>query len=374
MLFNEWQGKHLLKSAGIAVPKGLLISASDDAYDSPLAFPVAVKAQLRQGGRGKAGGVIKASNAAEVQAAVNRLLSTDFSGERPDRVLVEEWQLAARELYLSVTIDGEAGGYSVLYAPQGGIDVETGKPPACYPVGHPEAFRGHAFRSILSTVEDDAAVREGIVVLARRLLRIARAHDCLTIEINPLIVTEDGALVAADAKVVCDTAAAFRAADIQRLQKDSWGREDEWSRKCLEADLMLVRLKGNVGLISGGAGMTMAVMDLIERAGGQPACFLDCSANPTPAGYRVAFSLLDHADEVGAILVSIFGGATQMERVARVLTDIMAERQAGKPVLFRLDGTNADQASEIMRDAGLINHATLEDAVASAVEAVKAAA
>ncbi len=137
---------------------------------------------------------------------------------------------------------------------------------------------------------------------------------------------------------------------------------------------MLVRLEGDVGLISGGAGMTMAVMDLIEKAGGQPACFLDCSANPTPAGYRLAFSLLDNADEVGAILISIFGGATQMERVAQVLTDIMAERQAAKPVVFRLDGTNADQASEIMRDAGLINHATLEDAVANAVEAAKAAA
>ena len=363
-----------MQSAGIAVPEGFLVSGDDDAYDTPLAFPVAVKAQLKQGGRGKAGGVIKASDAAEVHAAVNRILSTDFSGERPDRVLVEEWQLAARELYLSVTIDGEADGYSVLYLPEGGIDVETSRPAVRYPVGQPDAFRGHEFRSILATVEDDATVRERVVALARRLLRLARARDCLTIEINPLIVTAEGALVAADAKVVCDTAAAYRAADVQDLLRASWEREDAWSRRCLEADLMLVRLEGDVGLISGGAGMTMAVMDLIERAGGRPACFLDCSANPTPTGYRVAFSLLDHADDVGAILISIFGGATQMERVARAMTDLMAERQAGKPVVFRLDGTNADQASEIMREAGLINHATLEDAVSSVVEAAKAAA
>lgn len=374
MLLHEWQSKQILQSAGIAVPKGFLFSASDDAGNAPLTYPVAVKAQLGQGGRGKAGGVIKASDSTEAAGAVRRLLNTEFSGESPDRVLVEEWQPAARELYLSVTIDGGADGYCVLYSPEGGIDIETGKPPVRYPVGHPDAFRGHVLRSLLATVDGDAKVRERIVTLARRLLRLARSRDCLTIEINPLIVTTDGALVAADAKVVCDTAAAFRAADIQSLVQASWEREDEWSRRCLEADLMLVRLDGNVGLISGGAGMTMAVMDLIERAGGAPACFLDCSANPTPDGYRRAFSLLDHADEVGAILISIFGGATQMERVARVLADIMAERQAAKPVVFRLDGTNADQASEILLEAGLVNHATLEDAVTSAVNSAAGAA
>jgi succinyl-CoA synthetase beta subunit len=374
MLLDEWQGKCLLRSAGIAVPKGRLISAPDEARDLRLAFPVAVKAQLARGGRGKAGGVIKAADADAARAAAVRLLDTEFSGERPDHVLVEEWQPAARELYLSVTIDGEADGYSVLYSPAGGIDVETSRPAARYPVGHPDAFRGHEFRRVVSGVDDDATVRERIVALARRLLRLARARDCLTIEINPLIMTAEGALVAADAKVVCDTAAAFRAADVQRLVRASREREDEWCRRCLEADLMLVRLKGDVGLISGGAGMTMAVMDLIERAGGRPACFLDCSANPTPTGYRLAFSLLDHASEVRAILVSVFGGATQMERVARVMTDIMAERRAGKPVVFRLNGTNADEASAILREAGLVNHATLEEAVSNVVEAVKAAA
>ncbi len=374
MLLEEWEGKRLLRNAGIAVPKGVLISVSDVVDDLRLAFPVAVKVQLSQGGRGKAGGVIKASDTAEVRAAVDRLLSMDFFGERANYVLVEEWQPAARELYLSVTIGGEADGYAVLYSPEGGVDVEADGTAARYSVGHPDAFRGYEFRHELSCVEDDSKLREQIVALARRLLRLARARDCLTIEINPLIVTEEGALVAADAKVVCDTAAAFRAADVKRLVQASWERQDEWSARCLEAGLMLVRLTGEVGLISGGAGMTLAVMDLIERAGSGPACFLDCSANPSLTGYRRAFDLLDHAPEVRAILVSIFGGATQMERVARVMVDIMAERQPGKPVVFCLNGTNADEASAIIREAGFVNHAMLEEAVSSVVEAVRMAA
>ena len=119
--------------------------------------------------------------------------------------------------------------------------------------------------------------------------------------------------------------------------------------------------------------MTMAVMELIERAGSGPACFLDCSANPSLTGYRRAFDLLDHAPEVRAILVSIFGGATQMERVARVMAEIMAERQSSKPVVFCLNGTNAEEARDIIREGGLVNHAMLEEAVSSVVEAVRTA-
>ena len=130
---------------------------------------------------------------------------------------------------------------------------------------------------------------------------------------------------------------------------------------------MLVWLDGEVGLISGGAGMTMASMDLIGDAGGRPACFLDCSNNPTPDGYRLAFDLLDQAPAVKVILVSIFGGLTQMDRVARVMKDIMQQRRSRKPVVFRLNGTNAKQVADIFAGTGLSNHATLESAVAEAV-------
>lgn len=369
MLVREWEGKSLLAGGGITVPKGTLVSAPGEADDVTLRFPVAVKAQVGAGGRGKAGGIVKATDAAELRAAVARLLDGDLGGERPTAVLVEEWQATARELYLSVTVDGNADGYTVLYSPAGGVDVETCGIPVRYDVGRPEAYRGHGLRRRLAEAEPDAGLRERIIALARRLLWLARHRDCQTIEINPLIVTEDGALVAADAKVVRDTAGAFRAADIRSAVENAWAGEDPLSARCLAAELMLVRLEGEVGLISGGAGMTMAVMDMIAAAGARPACFLDCSANPTPTGYRLAFALLDQAPEVRAILVSIFGGATQMERVARVMADILAERDSAKPVVFRLNGTNAGEASRIMAAAGLVNHGTLEEAVAAVVVA-----
>lgn len=363
----EYEGKRLLRSVGVRVPEGALVGAAAEVDGLSLSYPVAVKAQVRSGGRGKAGGVVRAEDAGAAKAAVARLMASAFDGERPASVLVEPWVAAERELYLSVTVDGGAGGYVVLFSPRGGVEIEGGAPPLRYDVGAPAAFRAHRLREILAAAEPDAAVREGVVRLARLLLRLAATRDCTTVEINPLFVLAEGALVAADAKIVRDEWAAFRDGEIAALIAEDRRHRPEAIRRCLEAGLMLVPLEGEIGLISGGAGMTMAAMDLIARAGGRPACFLDCSANPTPAGYRLSFDLLESDPGVKVILVSIFGGATQMERVARVMVDIVAARTARKPVVFRLNGTNAEEADETLKRHGLDNHATLEGAVAAAM-------
>ena len=193
-------------------------------------------------------------------------------------------------------------------------------------------------------------------------------HDCTTIEINPLARLADGALIAADAKVVRDEWAHFRNHEIRARREAEKQRADEFLRACLEMQHMYVRLDGNIGLISGGAGMTMAAMDMIAEYGGRPACFLDCSPGPTSTrGYRPAFAMLDADAQVKVILVSIFGGGTQMQRVANSMKEVMAERKNEKPVVFRLDGTNVDQVPGIFAQFGAHNHARLEDAVAEAV-------
>ena len=367
MLLTEYEGKCLLRDAGVSVSDGFLACSADAITRRKPPYPVAVKAQVTAGGRGKAGGVIRAATPAGARSAARRILAMRFGDEQPAAVLIEPWLAIKRELSLPVTVDPAAQGYVVLYAPRGGIDIEHGKPPVRYDVGPARNFRAYRLREIVRDVEPDASLREKVIVLARRLIELASTRDCVTVEINPLAQLEDGSLIAADAKVVRDEYAAFRAPDIAASIARAIKRQTRPIARALAGDLMLVWLAGEVGLISGGAGMTMASMDLIGDAGGRPACFLDCSNNPTPEGYRLAFALLDQAPAVKVILVSIFGGLTQMDRVARVMKDIMQQRRARKPVVFRLNGTNAKRVEDIFAGTTLHNHATLESAVAEAV-------
>lgn len=351
----------------MTVPAGFLARSADTVIRREPPYPVAVKVQVASGSRGKAGGVVRAATPAQARSAARRVLAMRFGEERPAAVLIEPWLAIKRELYLSVTVDPAAQGYVVLYAPRGGIDIERRKPPVRYDVGPARNFRAYRLREIVRDIEPDASLREKVIALARRLVELASTRDCVTVEINPLAQLDDGSLVAADAKIVRDEYAAFRAPDIAASIARAIKKQSRPIARALAGDLMLVWLDGEVGLISGGAGMTMATMDLIGNAGGRPACFLDCSNNPTPAGYRLAFELLDQAPAVKVILVSIFGGLTQMDRVARVMKDIMQQRRSRKPVVFRLNGTNAKQVGDIFAGTALHNHATLESAVAEAV-------
>jgi succinyl-CoA synthetase beta subunit len=371
VLLSEARGKDLLAEFQVAVPPGTEVRERTqlDGYD--LGFPCAVKAQVRSGGRGKAGGVRRCDDLHELRVAFDEIMAAEFAGELPGSCLVEPWLPIARELYLSVTVDGAADGYVVLYAPEGGADVEGGAPPARYEVGAPEAFRGHELRRGLEQVEHDRSVREQVVPLARRLLAIAVAADCLTVEVNPLVVLDDGSILAADAKVVLDAAAATRHARTAQAAAEERARQSRDVRRCQEANLMLIWLDGDVGLVSGGAGMTMAAMDAVDAAGSATACFLDVSGNPTPKGLGLALSLLDESPQVKTILVSMFGGGLRVDRVAKNLLELLGDRPAAKPVVFRLDGTGSEDATRLLADAGYRNHATLESAVQEIVSALQ---
>lgn len=371
MLMTEHAGKSLLKAHGVPVPAGALLKKSEDAAKWRGAWPVALKAQVASGGRGKAGGVLRANDAGEAQSHAKTLFEREFGGERPASLLMEPWVEHTRELYLAVTVDGQSGGYVLLYGAAGGVDVEA-QAPHKYAFGSPRDFRAHDLRALLADIEQDAALRERIITLARRVVFIATSTDALTVEINPLAVLPNGKLLALDAKVVRDEAAAFRQSDVADEIERARKCEPRMVRKALEGNLMMVALDGDIGLISGGAGMTMAGMDLIADAGLKPACFLDCSSNPTPAGYQLAFDVLDAERSVKAILVSIFGGGTQIDRVAKVMNEIVKKRKSPKPVVFRMNGTGRDKADALMQEFGLYNHPTLESAIDAVAAAVRA--
>jgi len=168
--------------------------------------------------------------------------------------------------------------------------------------------------------------------------------------------------------VARDEWATFRNADVQRMVGDEHLRAEPLLRACLDMKHMYVGLDGDIGLISGGAGMTMGAMDMIAAQGGRPACFFDCSPGPTSTrGYRPAIAMLDADPKVKVILVSVFGGGTQMQRVANAMQELMAERTSSKPVVFRLDGTNVDQVPAILAKCGAHNYDRLEDAVAESI-------
>src|SRR6266571_2545338 len=198
MLLTEAQGKALLRAAAIATPTSQEVGDLAEIRPDFFEFPVAVKAQVSAGGRGKAGGIHKADSFVDIKNAFSTIMKTRFGGETPSSVLVESWLAIERELYLAVTIDAQAGGFSILYSPQGGIDIEDGPPPLAYRIGLPRHFRAHAFRKLLEPVERDAKLRERIIALARRLLEVATSNECLTVEINPLVVLQSGSLIAGD--------------------------------------------------------------------------------------------------------------------------------------------------------------------------------
>jgi succinyl-CoA synthetase beta subunit len=373
----EHEAKALLRFAGIETPAGRVYgraAAAAGELDWLGEWPVAAKAQVHGGGRGKQGGVVRADDAAALRRATARLLEQDFDGEKPDAVLVEPWLPIRRELYLSLAVDGRADGFVLLYSPTGGVDIEDGTPPARYEFGQPQNYRGYRFRAVLEAVESDYRVREKVLTLAQRLVTLAVANDCSTIEINPLAVLADDSLLAVDAKIANDEWAAFRNARIRGMIDEERARLDPLLRASLDMGHMHVALDGDIGLISGGAGMTMAAMDMIAAQGGRPACFLDASPGPTSArGYRPALAMLDADPRVKVILVSVFGGGTQMQRVANAMKELHPDRRNPKPTVYRLDGTNVDQVPEILAGFGARNHDSLEAAVAEAVQLARQA-
>ena len=228
MMMLESDAKRLLASVGVAVPAGTVWRKGEPATGVKVAaYPVAVKAQVRSGGRGKQGGVIKAADAAALEAAGKKLFASEFGGEKPDVLLVEQWLAIEREAYLSVAVDGRAEGYVVLYSPTGGIDIEDGAPPARYPVGAAWNFRVHELRAVLEKVEADYQWREKVIALAQRLVRTAAAQDCTTIEINPLVKLADGSMIAADAKIARDEWAYFRSEAIAAERDAEKARADD---------------------------------------------------------------------------------------------------------------------------------------------------
>lgn len=369
---HEWQAKGILSRFGFDIPSGVLCRSEQDVRSAlaTLQLPVVVKAQIREWHRGDRGLVVKAGDVQAAVAAWEQIQSTLHSnGGEASTVpcLVEEALEIQAEFYLGELIDPELQRRTILASRHGGqrVEGEAGDM-VRIPIPFEAAVATYQARRVARVWGVHGPV-EAAVTIALRGLHDAFCHEeCRLIEINPLAVTPDGRLVALDAKMIVDDNAIPRRADLSaeaRILADSSAE----ARLRLEHGIEYVGLDGDIGLISGGAGMTMAAIDLIAQSGGRPRCFLDCSQNATEAGYGTALQYLLDDARTRTVLVNIVGGGTAVDEVAQIFVDLIAGRGLSKPVLIRLEGTGADRAREILTASGLSSYRSLEAMVTDAL-------
>jgi succinyl-CoA synthetase beta subunit/malate-CoA ligase subunit beta len=381
---HEYQAKELLKSYGIPVPPGEVV------YSDRAAARVAeelggsrwvVKAQIHAGGRGKGGGVKLANSVGKVADLADQMIGstlvtaqTGDGGKRVQRVLIERASRIDREFYLGMIVDRVSQKIVVIASAEGGVDIEqvaTERPDAIH-TEHVDPGVGlldFQCRKVATAI-GLANRAASFTRLLKRIYRLFRDKDCLLLEINPFIVTEDGDLVALDCKMEFDDNALYRQSAVAELR--DFEEEDPKEVDASGHGLNYVALDGNVGCIVNGAGLAMGTMDAIAHHGGRPANFLDVGGGASPEKIANAFRIVLTDPNVHAILVNIFAGINRCDWIAQGVVQAATDLKIDVPVIVRLAGTNVEEGRKILTDSGLsvIQAADLDDAAAKAVAAV----
>ncbi len=384
MKIHEYQAKELLARYGVPVPRGRVTASPDEAASiaAELAGPVAVKAQIHAGGRGKGGGIKLADTPEQAREAAGQIIGmqlvthqTGPEGRLVRRVLVEEQLQVERELYLGIVIDNSIGFPLVMASDAGGVEIEevaarTPERIHRLAVDPSIGFQPYQGRRLALALALGGDLMRPAVQTISGLYRAFVENDCSLAEINPLAVTADGRLLAADAKLNFDDNALYRHEDAAALRdKDE---EDPLEVQAQELGINnYVKLSGNIGCVVNGAGLAMATMDAIKLAGGDPANFLDIGTVNDVSRVVNSFRILTEDPEVRAVLINIFGGMARVDVIAQGVVDAHKQMDVRIPVVVRLAGTNVDEGDRILRESGLpvIRAADLGEAARKAVEA-----
>ena len=388
MNIHEYQAKSLLAKYGVPVPRGSIAYTPKEAEKvaADLGGPVwVVKAQIHAGGRGKAGGVKVVKSAAEVPQAVAAMLGkrlvthqTGPEGKEVKRVYIEEGCDIARELYLGMLIDRATGRVTLMASTEGGMDIEevAAKTPdkilrvAIDPATGLQAF--HARKLAFSLGLDGKQIGSAVKFM-QALYNAFMGLDASLTEINPLVVTGAGDLIALDAKMNFDDNALFRQPAVLQLRDED--EEDPAELEASKHDLNYVKLNGNIGCMVNGAGLAMATMDIIKLYGGEPANFLDVGGGATRERVTTAFKLILSDPNVEGILVNIFGGIMRCDVIAEGVIAAAREVSLHVPLVVRLEGTNVELGKKMLNQSGLpiVSADNLADAAEKIVKAVKEA-
>lgn len=386
MNLHEYQSKQLLQRYGIATPIGEVVQsekAAAAATKQIVGDTWVVKAQVHAGGRGKAGGVKLVASASEAQATAGALLGKRLvtyqnapEGQPVHRVLVEQTLPIERELYLSMLVDRTLDRVVMVASSAGGMDIEeiaATQPEkilqeVCGPLNGLVDFQTRNIAFSLNLASDQIGA---FTKLAKGLYQLFIENDLALLEINPLIVTTDGSLVALDCKMTLDDNALYRQKTLAGLR--DWSQDDTKEAEAHHAGLNYIALNGNIGCMVNGAGLAMATMDLIKLHGGVPANFLDVGGGATAETVTKAFKIILADQNVQAILVNIFGGIMRCDIIATGIITAVKEVEITIPVIVRLEGTNVELGKKMLRESGL-NIISAENLTNAAEQAVKAVA
>jgi succinyl-CoA synthetase beta subunit len=384
MKVHEFQAKELLARYGIPTPRGRSTHSVDEAaaIAKDIAGPVAVKAQIHAGGRGKGGGIKIAKTPGEARKVAGEILGmtlitrqTGPLGKLVKRVLVEEQLDVARELYVSVVIDNSIGLPIVMASAEGGVEIEevaARNPEAIKrsPVDPTVGFEPFQGRELALAIGLGGDLMRPAASLFAGLYKLFEENDCSLAEINPLVVTKDGRLLAADAKLNFDDNALYRHKEIAEMR--DFDEEDPLEVRANESGIgTYIKLTGNIGCVVNGAGLAMATMDAITLAGGEPANFLDIGTVNDPERVIASFRILMDDPDVKAVLINIFGGMARVDIIAQGIIDAHKEMDIRVPIVARLVGTNVEEGERLLAESGvkLIRAQDLGEAAKKAVEA-----
>ena len=389
MKIHEYQAKQILANYGVTIPRGKVAFTVDEAVKAAEELGTeicVVKAQIHAGGRGKGGGVKVSKGLDAVRTNAEQILGmqlvthqTGPKGQQVKRVLVEEGMDIKKELYVSLLVDRGSQQVVMLASTEGGIDIEqvaANTPEKILKVGIDPTIRMRPYQAT------ELAYGLEIDKINPKLIRPAAAlfqglyetfvnEDCSLVEINPLVLTGDGRVVALDSKITIDDNALFRHKDTLELR--DLDEEDPAETEASENDLNYIRLDGSIGCMVNGAGLAMGTMDIIKACGGEPANFLDVGGGSTQERVELAFRLISSDPHVRCILINIFGGIVRCDMVAAGVVAAIKNVDLKVPVVVRLEGTNAVEAHQIVNNSGLGSRLQMADGLRDAAEKAVAA-
>ena len=383
MKIHEYQAKEILRSFGVPVPNGAVARTPGEAeaIAKDLGGAVVVKAQIHAGGRGKGGGIKLAADPAEAREAASEIIGmqlvtpqTGAEGQKVKSVWVENATDIDRELYLGIVLDRAQSRLVVMASQAGGMDIEevaaTTPEKILKEIVHPgvglQPFQ--ARRLALSLGLEGDQLKQGVAFISA-LYKAYEETDCSLAEINPLVVSKSGEVLALDAKMNFDDSAMYRHSDIYELRDVD--EEDPLEVEASKYDLNYIKLDGEVGCMVNGAGLAMATMDIVKYAGSSPANFLDVGGGTNVERVKNAMRILTSDESVKAVLINIFGGIVRCDRVAEGVVAALEDIEINVPLVVRLQGTNAEEGAQILENSGL--EFTVARKLQEAAEAVVAA-
>ncbi len=373
MKIHEYQAKTIFAEYGIPIGKEKVAATVDEAKSAALeiGLPVVIKAQVKVGGRGKAGGIKVVDKIEDVPNVASQILQMSIKGIPVEKVLVAQAIPVANEYYLGITIDRANQKPVLLASAAGGIDIEevarTSPKKIIKQLIEPSlGLLSFQARNIGFKLFGEAKLANEFSRIALKLSKVFFDKDCSLAEINPLVTTKEGKLLALDAKILFDDNGLYLHSDLESLHDPASEEPNELKAK--EAGLSYVKLEGNVGCVVNGAGLAMATMDLIKRFGGEPANFLDIGGSSSPEKMITAMNIILSDKNVKAILINIFGGITRCDDVANGLLAALKETKINVPIVARLTGTNEAEARNILQGSVVVPAGAMAEAVQKAVE------